>query len=417
MSNTSTSDLAGAIGGWSAAGSSDYTAPPIDYRPNSIIARLFQEPGNFDFFQAVSLIDRWDPRFRPVGTTAHPERESLRFRAALGAAFPPAAIRQALPPVAESPQPELTVALLGLTGPSGILPRRYTELVYRLAREAKGPERHALRDWLDLFNHRLLSLFYRAWEKYRFTKAYEREEHLRTEPDAFTAALFSLAGLGIPDLRGRLQVTALTGDLLLRGEEVLAKVDDLALLRYGGLLTQRPRTSSNLRQILQDYFGLPARIEQFQGQWLVLNAQQRTMLSGGHNAGSSHNQLGGTAVAGTRVWDVNTKFRVRVGPLSYQQFIEMLPDDDATTRRKTFFLLCHLVRLFVGPEFDFSVQLVLRREDVPNCRLVDNPQRGPYLGWNSWLSSGTSREDVDDAQFESAEVYQIQTLEESGVRL
>src|SRR5262249_36542598 len=156
----------------------------------------------------------------------------------------------------------MTVAFLGLTGPSGVLPRHYTELLLRMEREANGSEKRALRAWLDLFNHRLISLFYRAWEKYRFYVAYERGEHAGREPDAFTQVLFSLAGLGVPKLRGRLRVVTPEGP----GERTVARIDDLALLHYSGYLAQRPRCATSLEALLGDYFGLAVRVEQFRGQ-------------------------------------------------------------------------------------------------------------------------------------------------------
>src|SRR4029077_1035792 len=120
----------------------------------------------------------------------------------------PSAIYDLARPTPEFPVPLMTVAFMGLTGPSGMLPRHYTELLIRLEKEEKGPERCALRDWFDLFNHRIISLFYRAWEKYRFYIPYERKEYSLGEPDAFTRALLSLIGLGTPRLRDRLRVSA-----------------------------------------------------------------------------------------------------------------------------------------------------------------------------------------------------------------
>src|SRR5207244_6114260 len=119
-----------------------------------------------------------------------------------------------------------TVPFMGLTGPNGVLPRHYTELLMR-ARDAKGPERHVVRDWFDLFNHRLISLFYRAWTKYRFWTAYERGEYAQPEPDLFTLSLYSLIGLGSQSLRNRLRVAVRSDPVRPEPERVLARVDDL----------------------------------------------------------------------------------------------------------------------------------------------------------------------------------------------
>ena len=375
------------------------------YEPNSIIGDLVREPGAFDFFHAVSLIESLPQNTFEIGKAAHPAQELLRFRAAFGAAFPSSAICEVLPPTDALPQAEMTVALFGLTGPSGILPRDYTQLLQRIQRDARGSEKHALRDWFDLFNHRLISQFYRAWKKYRFfSEPQSIADSTRAAGTSFSTAIFSFAGLGLPQLHSRMKVTAIEGDLLSRRETTLAQVNDLALARYSGLFNQRPRTAANLRQILRDYFGLPAHVQQFRGQWLSLDEPHQTSLGGEH----ANNQLGMTAIAGSQVWDVNSKFRVSLGPLTYQQFSEFLPDHTATTSGKSFFLLCQLTRLFAGPEFDFDVQLVLDRAEVPNCQLTDDPSHGARLGWNTWLSNEPPEQDAADAHFEADENSELE---------
>src|SRR5262249_45017232 len=163
----------------------------------------------------------------------------------------------------------------------GVLPRHYTELQLQVEKEAKGPEKRALRAWLDLFNHRLVSLFYRAWEKYRFHVPYERGDVARADGDPFTQALFSLVGLGAPPLRNRLRVST-PGDVGgERRERVRAPVDDLVLLSYGGFLAPRPRCAVALEALLADYFGLPVRVQQFPGQWLRLEPANQSRLGGG----------------------------------------------------------------------------------------------------------------------------------------
>ena len=118
-------------------------------------------------------------------------------------------------------------------------------------------------------------------------------------------------------------------------------------------------------------------------------------------------QLGENLVAGDRVWDVQSKVRVRLGPLKYREFLDFLPDRAPIPERKSFFLLSHVIRFYLGPEFDFEVQLVLRREDVPVCRLTADETTGPRLGWNCWILSDRAKQDVDDAVFEGAVVTRL----------
>jgi type VI secretion system protein ImpH len=301
----------------------------------------------------------------------------------------------------------MTVAFFGLTGPSGILPRHYTELLMRLRKEARFAEKDALRDWLDLFNHRLISLFYRAWEKYRFYVPYERGEYSLPAPDTFTQCLLSVAGLGLPALRNRLKVTAAADEpspsVDASPEQVLVRVDDLAVLQYSGLFAHRRRTAAGLESILNHYFQVLIRVRQFQGQWLKFELSNRSRLG----REEEHSRLGTDLVIGERVWDVQSKVRICVGPLRYEQFLEFLPDRSPVRERKAFFLLVHLVRLYVGPELDFDVQLLLLAGSVPNCHLAGRQASGARLGWNSWLKSVPRRVDAGDAIFQGKEVYSV----------
>lgn len=367
---------------------------------SSIEKRLFEEGYVFDFFQAVRLLQRLLPERVLVGEGGPPPHEVVRFRALPSLTFPPSSIYEMTRPGSDRPVPTMTVTFFGLTGPSGILPRHYTELILRLERERRGEERRAFRDWLDLFNHRLLSLFYRAWEKYRFWLVYERGEQDRDAPDTFTRALQSFVGLGTDGLRRRLRVGAI--ELGRERERPLARVEDLTLLYYAGLLAQRKRNASGLETLLRDYFGLPVRVQQFVGQWLELEAESQSRL--GVEDGNS--RLGIDTVAGERVFDCQGKIRIRLGPLSYGQFVEFLPDRGPIPEYKAFFLLVHLVRLYAGAEFDVDVQPVLRAEEIPECRLSDEPP-GPRLGWNTWLSSQQTQRDADQACFPAEEVTRV----------
>src|SRR4029079_9295087 len=155
----------------------------------SLKDKLVTEFFEFDFFQAVRVVERLSPKRAPIGLDAAPADEVARFRAHLSMAFPPSQIVALEPPGDERPNPLLTVTFLGLYGPSGVLPTHYTQLLMDIQRDVRGPERRSLRDWLDLFNHRYISLFYRAWEKYRFHLQYERGEAVRKEPDTVPIGL------------------------------------------------------------------------------------------------------------------------------------------------------------------------------------------------------------------------------------
>jgi type VI secretion system protein ImpH len=363
--------------------------------PGAPLARLFADACVFDFFQAVRLLERSAGARRPVGRGGPPDHEVARFAALPSLAFPPSSIA-ALETSPDGRPPVMTVAFMGLTGPSGVLPLHYTELLLRLTREHDSPEARALIDWLDLFNHRLISLFHRAWEKYRFYLPYERAEYAAEQPDAFTDCLLSAIGLGTAGLRDRLRVSARSSEA--GGSRVLARVEDLALLHYSGLLAG-PRCAAGLESLLGDYFGLPVEVRQFQGQWLILERPNPSRLGG------EHSRLGADFVVGERVWDVQGQIRIRLGPLTLRQFDDFLPNRACVPGSKAFFLLAHLVRLFAGPELAFDVQLVLMPSEVPACRLPTGEAPAPRLGWNTWLSSQPRATDADDAVFPGEELF------------
>jgi type VI secretion system protein ImpH len=379
--------------------------PPGGDKPSGelqgLARRLFEKPFDFDFFQAVRLLHLIDPSRAAVGRGGPPGAEAVRFRTLNSLSFPPSAIHDLGRPGPDEPVPVLTQTFLGLTGPSGVLPRHYTELVMRLERDSRLPERNALRDWLDLFNHRMVSLFYRAWEKYRFYGAYGRGEADRPGSSPFAQALLSLAGLGLAPLRDRLGV-AVRGPA--GGEaRVLARVDDLAVVHFAGLFAHRPRSAAGLQALVSDYLQSPVRVYQFQGQWLRLEPANQTRL-GGAPGGQG---LGASTVVGERVWDVQSKIRLGLGPLSYAKFLELLPDRAPVPARKAFFLLCHLVRLYVGPGLDFDVQLVLPAGEVPEYRLGDESGVGARLGWNVWVHSLPLEREAGDAVFDAQEVSRL----------
>jgi type VI secretion system protein ImpH len=362
---------------------------------------LFEEGYVFDFFQAVRLLERLDPQRGAVGRASAPAEEAVRFLARLSLDFPPSSIYEIKLPSADVPVPAMTASFMGLTGPSGVLPRHYTELLLRLEREAKGAEKHALRAWLDLFNHRFISLFYRAWDKYRFFLAFERGEFARVEPDPFTLGLLSLIGVGAPALRNRLGISHSKTPDRQEHERALGRIEDLALLRFSGFFAHRPRNAVSLEAMLSAFLKLPVQVIQFQGQWLKLAPTNCTALK----AQQANNALGQNVVVGDRVWDVQSKIRVRLGPLTYTQFQSFLPDPSPQPQRKALFLLSQLVRLYVGPELDVEFQLVLRKDEVPSCSFGPaGADMGSRLGWNAWSKRKPKDYDAEEAVFQAREL-------------
>ncbi len=333
-------------------------------RPSYEVPRdelIFSEPYLFEFFQAVRLLERMFPEKRFVGRDESPASEVVRFRSHPSLSFPPSELVDVkAPSPGTDGQVEMTVAFAGLIGPSGALPVPYTELVM----ERRRYRDTALWVFLDLFHHRLVSLFYRAWEKYRFPVAFERDQS-----DPFTGYLFSLIGMGTGGLRGRMDL------------------EDTGLLLYSGLIAQRPHSSIAVESILNDYFGVPAAIVQFIGEWHKLEPASLSRM------GEQNCELGVNLIAGSEVLVRQSKFRVRLGPLWLNEFITFLP---AGRLLKPLF---QLTRFLVGIEFDFDVQLVLKKEEVPMCQLSSKARLLPMLGWTTWIRTEEMKEDVSDVVF------------------
>jgi type VI secretion system protein ImpH len=337
------------------------TAPP-EARPRALhreLERVLEsEPYRFDFFQAVRLLEKLWPEGKPVGRFVRPQEEVVRFAAHASLIFPASQI-QALERPPEGPA-RMVVNFMGLFGPLGVLPQAYTELIIGRVRERDT----ALRDFLDLFNHRMISLFYQAWEKYRFAVAYERGER-----DRLSFVLLDLVGLGTPGLQNRQAVA------------------DDSLLYYAGLLAQHPRSAAALEQVLADYFEVPVEVEQFVGGWYRLDRPIQSWLTEGK---LENEQLAVGTVLGDEVWEPQARVRIRLGPLALEQYLEFLPTGSA------FEPLRALVRFFAGDELDFEVQLILKREEVPRCELGAETKEAPRLGWVSWAKWSPMRQDPQD---------------------
>lgn len=318
--------------------------------------QIFDEPYRFEFFQAVRLLEKVFPERVPVGREASTTLEVVRFRSRMALDFPASEVhelKESIDEITDERKFEMFVNFMGVIGVSGAMPVRYTELAMDRARYRDT----AMWAFLDMFSHRAVSLFFRAWEKYRFPIAYERGD------DDFTGYLFDFIGLGTRGLRGRLNL------------------DDETLLPYGGLIAQKPHSSSALSQIVADHFRVKAKIKQFFGQWLDLDEESITTL------GRANSLLGATAIVGSRVWEQQSKFRVVLGALSLNQFLGFLPNGTAYKPLKG------ITRLMVGLELDFDVQLVLEAKQVPGCILTTRARRRPMLGWTSWLKTQPFEQD------------------------
>ena len=334
-----------------------------DDRPDfrNLRKMLDEEPFRVHFFQAVRMLQKMESDRKPVGYFITPQGETIRFSARTSLAFPPSEIYELRR--AENGQMSMTVEFMGLCAAISVMPAPYTEFLIARAREKD----HAMEDFLNIFNHRMISFFYRGWEKYRFFIEYEKSGE-----DRLSGRLLDLLGLGTEGLRGR------------------GGIPDDAYLNYVALLARHVRSASSLQQILEDYFGVQVRIQQFAGAWRKLNPENQTCFTG---FGGASERLGVGVVAGDEVWDHHGRIRVSLGPMRFQQYLKFLPGQDA------YHELVAWLKFYSNGSYETEVQLVLAREDAPPCELGSGGEKRPQLGLVSWLKTKPLDRDPADATY------------------
>ncbi|MCW9032487.1 MAG: type VI secretion system baseplate subunit TssG [Gammaproteobacteria bacterium] len=347
----------------------------------SVISALTESPYDFSFLQAVRLLERASAHGnhvkpvdgdikqnemhfnkQPVARYSPPNAESIRFRSTHSLSFSSSEISK----ISESKNKnnkkwELSVNFMGLTGSQGVLPYHYTEMILkRLKMKDKS-----LSNFLDLFNHRTVSLFYQASNKYKLPIEYERKKlnpHTSKRRDDHSQILLSLIGLGTKNLDNRLYIR------------------DESLFYYSGLLSQQVKTASGLKQILRDYFKIPVEINEFIGQWQELIEDVRTRLPGKDNPTGQNNCLGRSVMLGSKGWFAQGKINIILGPLTKVQLNIFSPGTNALKS------LNEIVQMYIGMEYDYDFIIKVKRSDIPQkIQLGGNTQ--VVMGWNTWLSS------------------------------
>lgn len=312
------------------------------------LGNLREEPTAYAFFQAVRLLHRELPGRSPVGRFAHPGDELLRFGVRPDLAFPPGEIDE-LEARDDAPW-RMSVNFMDLVGHMGVLPVHYSVLVKERLRNRD----RALKDFLDLFHHRLVSLFYRAWERHRSWVPLERGE-----PDRLTSHLEELVGLGGDSARRELGLEA------------------RALLGYAGLLAPTQRSALALERVIGGFFDVPVKVEQFVGGWYEVSESARCHLD--DEEPGEWNRLGGGALVGDGFWDPHARARIVIGPLDRDRFEHFLPDGEG------YRALAALTRFFTDDQVEFELKLILKTDEVPRLRLgVDD---STPLAWETWLGS------------------------------
>ncbi|MGE4481424.1 type VI secretion system baseplate subunit TssG [Acidocella sp.] len=335
----------------------------------SPLERLAAKPYLFQFDAAVRLL-------RLSATDRHKD-DAIQFAAPPSLAQPAAEVLEAHPS-RTGKRAKLVTTLIGLTGPSAEMPRWYTELLAQSYRQKS----RAVLDFFDLLAQRLVAAFAQAGGKYRLPRSAEQAAQTGAD-EPIGSGILAFAGFNAPNLENRLAVGA------------------DALRHYAGFFSAHPRSSSRLASMVSDYLGRPVEIREFMGAWLPIPPDQQSRLPRGRMPGAFC-ALGTDAAIGTRAWDQQARFIVRIGPLTRAEFELLLPDKPRLPA------LVSLIRAYVGWETDFAINLILNSQDIPPLSLGAQPGAA-RLGWTSWIPSSTSslknRVMVDETMF-SAEIVE-----------
>jgi type VI secretion system protein ImpH len=301
------------------------------------LASLLKNAARFEFTQAISVIQGATPGAVAIGGIGPPDQEAVRLRPTLEVSFAASDLgpMHLLPPTvdgAPGPRFVLECRFLGLYGQASPLPSYFTENL--IAQENAAVQR----GFIDIFNHRLLSLAYRVMTKYRLTESPKLRDRM-------------LALLGMPGEPS-------AGD----------SIDRSALLACAGLLSQQPRSAAAMERVLAYWLECPVVVEQCVAQWIDLPRDRQTQLG-------EQFRLGVDSVCGEAMFNCSTSFRVQVGPVDGPLYESLLPGGPNSVA------LHELVAEFNAECLDYQVEVLIPAGELPSPRL----NGASRLGWDTCM--------------------------------
>ncbi|WP_404343658.1 type VI secretion system baseplate subunit TssG [Pseudoalteromonas mariniglutinosa] len=317
-----------------------------------MIKQIIAQASQLNFYKAVFLIEnqlkKHGLEYRCIGYDCNPKQELIRFSATQKFGFPGNAITKL-----ESTsyhdgleQVKMEVSFMGLTGCSGALPHFYSELVMQRLRYKDT----TMRDFYDMFNHRLISLYYRAWKKYKPTLNYLKDD---TENDPYSSILALLSG-------GK----------------------SCHQIHFSGLYSRKVRNAADLQNILTYYLSCDVHIKQLVGQWRPLKLEEQTKLASQNQYEGQHARLGVDAMIGKQVWDIASLIEIIISPSEAEQTKRLLP------RRDLFKLAQQIVNDYLGNAVQSKIIIKSNFNDLDAVKLVNNDYQ---LGCNSFLAANKNQ--------------------------
>jgi type VI secretion system protein ImpH len=308
----------------------DAMTPPL---AQAILARSPQ----MNFFQLCQLIERLMPQGEGLGASDTPAAEPIRFRPYPKVGFPGTELAAVESDDGRPDRPPtIRTTFLGLYGVDAVMP---PHLIDDIVLRREGHEE--VMAFLDLFNHRITTLFYRAWRKYRYPSGFERAD------DSTSRALLCLAGFGLGDK------AASAG---LPGARVLGML---------GLLSQRTRTVEGLAGVVALALpGAGVKVEERFPVWVRLD-DRPGLRSGGSSStrGVGSEGLGQGHVLGRRVKNRGEAVLLTLQPADAEQAHDLLPD--ARLYRE----LISVLRVYLGNKTDVVLRMEVSASVVPELKL------------------------------------------------
>ena len=327
-------------------------------------SRVSQPGPIHDLFAVLRNLEAARPDLPRIGRALRPGHESVRLGQEPSMSFPAGAVAAVhepnpdLPPHAAGAVTRVLVHCFGMLGAHGPLPLHLTEYVWQ---RVKHHGDQTLARFLDLFHHRMLSFLYRAW-----VDASPAVAHDRPETDRLPSQLGAFVGIGTSALRDK--------DAL----------GDSARRYYAGQFADPVGHPGGLCALIEDQFGVPVQVEELVGEWADIppgclwRAPDLALGSAAENG-----RLGLSTTLGSRVWLVQNRFRIVLGPLSRHQFNRVSPGGPDVAA------LTALVRGYAGDGCRWDVRLRLFPEAVPTLQLGS-----AIIGQTSWLwSTGVVAQD------------------------
>lgn len=329
-------------------------ANPDGQTTDPLIAQLTAQPFAFDFYAAVRLLQSRFPNQPRIGHSGSLAQDPVRFAQSPALDFAPS-ILEAVKSKDPSRPPVIYSRHFGLFGTNGPLPLCLTEYARdRIFHHGDV----TFTEFCNVFHHRLLSFFFRAWADGRKTVDFDR-----SEDQCWPQFVGSLVGLGLKSLQDR------------------DSVPDRAKLFLAGRLVQQSRNAEGLESIIQDFFAVQTQVQTFVGSWMRLPASSVCKLGDSRETGC----LGSSVIAGSRIWNCQMHFRLRMGPMKLADLERLLPTGASFKRLRDW------IQLYVGEEFTWDAQLVLAREEIPAVQLG----KAGRLGWTTWLKTKPFERDAD----------------------